>query len=127
MKTNLRSEPQRAHHPQRIIPKRHLGINGGAQHTVQQVIKPAGGIHQLELRQCQCERINGEITSMQIPRKRITKRHHRLARLPVIHIGAIGGHLNLLAVDARTNRAEFTANIPVGAGNRTDYFNDLVR
>lgn len=127
MKTQLRSEPQRAHHPQRIIPKRHLRINRGAQHTVQQVIKPASWINQLELRQRQGKRINGEITPMQIARKRITKRHHRLARLPVIHIGAIGGHLNLLTVDARTNRAELTADIPVGAGNRTHNLNDLIR
>ena len=116
-KSQLGDETNRAHHAQRIVIKGLTRIDGRAQHALGQVVRAAERIDELQIRYAQRHGVHREIAPRQIPFQRIAVIDFRFARIRIIRVASVRGHLDLYRRAVRpaahgAERAEFAAHIP---------------
>ena len=93
------------------------GSTGGTQHAFGQIVRTAERIDEFEFRNTQRHRVDGEIAAGKIAFQRVAVIDFRLARVGVVRVGTVGGHLHfhlgaVLTPAHRAERAEFAAHIP---------------
>ncbi len=113
----LRHEPHRTHHAQRVVVEGLPRIDRGAQHALGQIVRAPERVDELQVGHAQRHRVDGEITPGQIPLQRVAVADLRLTGVGIVDIRAVRRHLDLDlgAVGAAAHgpqRAEFPPHIP---------------
>ena len=111
-----RDEARRPHHPQRIVGEGHRGRTRRAQASLPQILEPAVRIEELQLRQPQGHRVDGEVAPHEVGGQIVTERDDRLARHPVVGIGPVGRDLDVVVALAQGDRAEVAPHVPLRVG-----------
>ncbi len=122
----LRRESCGPQHPQRVVAEADVGIAGGPQHFTQQVLDSTRGVDELSLGNPQRHCVDGEVSAQEIRLEGIAEDDIGLAGHAVVAVGAVGRDLDLVAPDARTDRAELAADVPVRGDERAEDLEDVV-
>src|SRR5690606_18458887 len=126
LEVQLRAEARGAQHPQRIVAEADLRVDRGAQDAGDQVLHASGGVDELDGRNLQRHRVDGEVAAQQVAVDAVAELDDGFAADPVVAVGAIRGDLDLFALHAGADRAERAADVPVRAGDRLDDTEDVV-
>ena len=120
LEAELRDEPRRAQHAQRVVEERHLGGERRAQATGREVGGAVERIDQLGLRKPQRHRVHGEVAAREVGLDVVGVLHLGLAALGPVHLGAERRDLDHRVVLATAHRAEPLALEPHRVGPTAD-------
>ncbi len=110
----LRREPGRAHHAQRIVREGVMRGPWRADRARRQVDQPAEVINEGQVGQPHRHRVDGEVPPTEVATEGVTEVDLRLARLRVVLLGSVGRDLHLTAMHPSTDRAEPDPDVPRG-------------
>ena len=88
LEAELGGEARGPHHAQRVVPERHVGLDGRAQQPARQVVEAAERIDELARRPPHRHRVDGEVAPRKVALERVAKRHDGLARDAVVLVRA---------------------------------------
>ena len=109
----LRDEPGRPQHPQRVVGEGLLGRRRGAQHAAGEVGQPAERVGERAVAgHRQRHRVHGEVAPDQVVDQRCPEGDLGIARHPVVAVGPEGRDLAALAVQLDADGAELDAGRP---------------
>ena len=106
----LRGEPRRAEHPQRVVGERDLGVERRVEPLGREVLHAAERIDELALGQPDRHRVDGEVAPGQVGLQVLAERHRRLAVLLRVDLLAEGRDLEDLVALAGADRPELHAD-----------------
>ena len=120
VEAELRGEARGPHHPQRVVGEGLLG--GGRRHEPagDEVVEPAVHVDELEARQPDRHRVDGEVAPHEVALERVAEHHLGLARRAVVDVGAVGRDLDDVRALAQADGAELAADVPVRVGPAAD-------
>ncbi len=109
----LRGEPGRAHHPQRVVGEGLLGAPWRAQQLVPQVTQAAERVHEFQGRQPGRHRVHAEVPPPQVGLQGgAVLDPGRLARVGHVRLTAVGGDLEDRVAFTQPDRAELDPDLP---------------
>ena len=111
-KAELRGEPRRAEHPQRVVVEGVFRPSRRAQHLGPQVTHAAEGVDKLQRRQPRRDGVDREVAPGQVRLQRPAVVHPGLARVRLVLIAAVGGDLADDVAPAHADRAELDPGLP---------------
>ena len=88
---------------------------------------PPNGIHELQGGQPQGHGVDGEVPAQQVVRQGVAERHHGLAGIGIVRLGAVRGDFDLEAGLAHPDGAEGAPDLPVVVRPLLDEGDRLVR
>ena len=114
----LRHEPRRAQHAQRVVHERDLGGERGAQHERDEVGCTVERVDERGLGNGQCHRVHREVASREVGLDVVGVLDFGLAAVGPVRVGAVRGELEVTTALDRADRPERTALGPDGVRPR---------
>ncbi len=112
----LAHEPDRAHHPQRVVGERLLRGRRRVEHLATQRVPAVVRVDELLRRQVDGHRVDREVAPDQVFFDRAAEADLGVAALPVVGVGPEGGDLHGRAALGRAHRAERDPGVPDRVG-----------
>ena len=126
LEAELRGEPRRPHHPQRVVGEGLLREPRRPQDAMGEVDHPAVRVDELPGRHPHGHRVDGEVTATEVSLEGVSEVDRGLAGGRVVGVGAVRRDLHLELALAAADRAEGTSDVPRRVGPAGQQPLDLV-